>query len=266
MRLKVLAFAASLLMIANSSAGIPQTPTVATSSAQAATLLAQSAKALTGATVVNDVTLTGSAEWIAGSEDETGTATYKGLNNAYRLDLTFRNGTRSEIVSPTNGMPSGNWIGLDGGLHAIAKHNLTADPGWFPTFTLGNLMSSPNSALNYVGQETRNGSTVIHISAYQQSPNISADVASRMQHFTQVEIYLDPSTFLPVLYTYNSHPDDNALVDLPTEIRYSNYQNVAGVQMPFHIQKYVNSTLAIDIHLQSASLNNGLTAAQIAAQ
>lgn len=127
-------------------------------------------------------------------------------------------------------------------------------------------MSSPNSILTYVGQETENGSTVIHVSAYQQSPNISADVASRLQHFTQVEIYLDAATLLPVSYTYNSHPDNNALLDLPTEIRYSNYQNVAGAQIPFHIQKYVNSTLAVDLHLQTASLNSGLTAAQIAVQ
>jgi hypothetical protein len=266
MRIKVLAFAASLLLIANSSAGIPQSPTTPTSSPQAATLLAQSAKALTGSTAVNDVTLTGTVEWIAGSDDETGTATFKGINWSYRLDLSFRNGTRSEIVSPTNGKPSGNWIGPDGSSHAMAKHNLMADPGWFPNFTLGNLVSSSNSVLTYAGQETRNGSAVIHISAYQQSPNISADVAARQQHFSQVEIYLDPTTLLPVSYAYNSHPDNNALLDLPTEIRYSNYQNVAGVQIPFHIQKYVNSTLAVDLQLQTASLNNGLTAAQIAAQ
>jgi hypothetical protein len=266
MRIKVLAFAASLLLISSTSSGIPQSQTTTTSSPQAATLLAQSAKALAGTTAVNDVTLSGTAEWIAGSDDEIGTATYKGLSGSYRLDLTFRNRTRSEIVSPVNGLPSGKWTGLDGNSHAIAMHNLNSDPGWFPALTLGNLISSPNSILTYVGQETRNASSVIHIGAYQQSPNISADVASKMQHLTQVEIYLDATTFLPVSYTYNSHPDDNALLDLPTEIRYADYQNVSGIQMPFHIQKYVNGTLAIDLQLQNVSLNTGITAAQITAQ
>src|SRR5258708_3387164 len=60
-----------------------------TTSRQAAALLAQSAKALSGSTAVNDVTLTGTAGWIAGSEEETGTATFKGINGSYRLHPLF---------------------------------------------------------------------------------------------------------------------------------------------------------------------------------
>src|SRR5258708_3707378 len=139
MRIKVLAFAASFLLIPISSAGIPQSATTTTSSPQAATLLAQSVKALTGSTAVNDVTLTGTVEWIAGSEDEEGTATYKGLSGAHRLDFSFRNGNRSEIVSTASGVTSGSWIGLDGTSHAMANHNVMVDAGWFPAFTLGTL-------------------------------------------------------------------------------------------------------------------------------
>lgn len=266
MRIKFLVFTASLLLISTSSAGVPQTPTTTESSPQAATLLSQSAKALTGSTAVTDVTLTGTVEWIAGSEDEQGTVTYKGLNGLYRLDMAFRKGTRSEIVSPVNGVPKGSWVGLDGTSHPIALHNLKIDPGWFPTLTLGGILSSPTSVLTYVGQETRNGSAVLHISAYQQSPNISADISSSMQRLTQVELYIDSATFLPASYTYNSHPDNHLLVNLPTEIRYLNYQKIDGVQVPFHMQKYVNGSLALDIQLQSASLNAGLTAAQVTAQ
>jgi hypothetical protein len=266
MRIRVLAFAASLLLISNSSAGIPQSASTATSSPQAATLLGQSAKALTGATVVNDVTLTGTAEWIAGSDDETGTATYKGLSGSYRLDLTFRNGNRSEIVSSASGAPAGTWIGLDGISHAAADHNLMSDAGWFPSFTFGNLLSSSNTVLSYVGQETRNGSTVIHISSSQVFPGFPGNVGTLFQHLTQVDIYLDPATFLPVSYVYNSHPDNDALLDIPTEIRYSSYQAFGGAQIPLHVQKYINNTLILDLHFQNASLNTGLTAVQIVGQ
>lgn len=266
MRIKVLSFAASLLLISNSSAGIPQSPSTTTSSPQAATLLAQSTRALTGATTVNDVTLTGTVEWIAGSEDETGTATYKGLSGSYRLDLTFRNGTRSEIVTPVNGLPAGTWVALDGASHPISKHNLMTDAGWFPTFTLANLVSSPTSVLTYVGQETRNGSAVIHISAYQESPNITKDVASDMQRFTQVDIYLDSSTYLPISYTFNLHADNDATVNIPIELRYLNYQNVGGAQIPLHVQKFANNSLALDLQFQNSSLNTGLSVSQISAQ
>jgi len=266
MRIKDLAFAASLLLVSNSSAGIPQSTSTTTSSPQAATLLAQSAKLLTGSGAVSDVTLTGIVEWIAGSDDETGTATLKALDGSYRLDLTFRNGTRSEIVSTVNGVPSGNWVGLDGAPHAIANHNLMSDGGWFPAFTLGNLVSSPNTVLTYLGQETRNGTSVIHVSSAQIFPGISGDSAVLMQHLTQVDIYLDQTTSLPVSYVFNSHPDNNALLDIPTEIRYSNYQHVGGTQIPFHIQRYFNNTLTTDLQIQNASLNAGITAAQIAGQ
>jgi hypothetical protein len=235
-------------------------------SAQAAALLSRSAAALTGSVALNDVTLTGSSEWIAGSDDETGTAAYKSTSAANRLDLALSKGTRSEIRSNATGAPSGNWIGLDGVSHAMANHNLMTDAGWFPAFAIANLISSSNTVLTYVGQETRNGASVIHISTSQLFPNLSGNPATLMQHLTQVEIYLDPTTSLPVSYVFNSHPDNNAALDIPTEIRYSNYQNVGGAQIPLHVQKYINNTLTLDLQFQNASLNTGITAAQISAQ
>lgn len=266
MRIKVLAFATSLFLITNSSAAIPQTTSATASSVQATTLLAQAAKALTGSAVVNDVTLTGTAEWIAGSDDETGTATYRGLAGAYRLDLTFRSGTRSQFVSPVNGLPAGNWIGFDGVSHSIADHNLMVDSGFFPLFGIAGLNASSNTTLTYVGPETRNNTPVIHISASQQFRKFSADIAALMQHLSQVDIYLDPTTLLPVFYVYQSHPDNDAGLDIPTEIHYSNYQSIGGVQTPLRIQKSMNGSLVLDLQFQNASLNTGLTATQITTQ
>jgi hypothetical protein len=266
MRIKVLAFAASLFLITNSSAGIPQSTSTTTSSPQAATLLAQSTKLLTGSGAVSDVTLTGTVEWIAGSDPELGTAVYKAVSGAHRIDLSFRNGTRSEIVSTLSGIYSGSWIGLDGVSHAMANQNLMSDAGWFPAFTLGNLISATNTVLTYAGPETRDGASVIHISACQVFPNLSSRTSGLTQHLTQVEIYLDATTSLPVSYVFNSHPDDNALLDIPTEIRYSNYQNVAGAQVPLRVQRYMNNNLLTDLQFQNTSLNTGLTVTQITAQ
>jgi hypothetical protein len=147
----------------------------------------------------------------------------------------------------------------------MANHNLMSDAGWFPAFTLGNLISSSNTVLIYVGQETKNGASVIHISASLVFPNLTSDTSELMQHLTQVEIYLDSTTSLPVSYVYNSHPDNNALLDIPTEIRYSNYQNVAGAQIPLHVQRYFNNTLTTDLQFQNASLNTGVTTVQVTA-
>lgn len=236
------------------------------STPQALTTLHSAFRALMGNTTVNDVTLAGTAEWIAGSDDETGTVVYKTTSGASRLDLSLSAGTRSEIRSIASGVPSGTWIGPDGVSHAMANHNVMTDAGWFPAFTLGSLISSSNSVLTYVGQETRNGASVIHISASQQFPNLSGDTASLMQHLTQIDLYLDPTTFLPDSYVFASHADNNALLDIPTEIRYSNYRTVGGAQIPFHVQRYINNTLTLELRFQSASLNTGITAAQFSAQ
>jgi|ERR1700674_29139 len=65
--------------------------------AQAPVLLQSAFAALAGATSVSDVTLTGTARRIAGSDDETGTATLKAVSGASRLDFSFPSGPRSEL-------------------------------------------------------------------------------------------------------------------------------------------------------------------------
>lgn len=266
MRIKALAFAASLLLISNSSVGIPRNQATATSSPQAVTTLAQSFTTMAGFVRVTDVTLTGTAERIVGSDDETGTATYKATASANRLDLSLSGGTRSEIWNGGATPPAGAWVGPDGVSHSIPYHNLLTDPGWFPLFVLGNINStSSGNLVTYVGPETREGVGVNHITSVQQIQG-SGGSAGLLQHLTQVDIYLDASTFLPVSLVFNMHPDVDASTDIPTEIRYSNFQTVGGVKIPFHVQKFVNNSLILDLQFQNASLNTGITAAQVAAQ
>ncbi len=83
-----------------------QTGSTATSQPQASTLLAQAAAALTGSTTISDVTLTGNAQSIAGSDNESGTVTLKAMAaGESRMDLAFLAGiaaksdplTRTEI-------------------------------------------------------------------------------------------------------------------------------------------------------------------------
>jgi len=235
-------------------------------SAQAVNALQNAITALAARSTVSDVTLTGTVEWIAGSEDKTGNVTYKALLSTSRLDMNFSGGARSEIRTAGTSGPSGVWVGLDGVSHRMAYHNLLVDPGWFPLFALWNINSSPNSFLTYVGQETRNGEAVVHLVAsqrFQASPGVDTAL---MQHLTQVDVYLDSTTLLPISYVTNIHPDDNELLDIPSEIRYSSYKTIAGLQIPLHVQKFVNNNLSLDLLFQNAALNTGISAAQINTQ
>ncbi len=260
--MKVLSFLAALLLTFPSLQASPQArPPASTNSTQATALLSQSAGALTGKIVLTDVTLSGTGRRIAGSDDESGTATVKALaTGAMRLDFSLPSGTRSEVRAISNGPPAGNWSGPDGVNHSIASHNLLTDWGWFPAFTLSNVNSSANAVVTYLGQEMRSGHSVEHLNAKQQFPNQKGNIATLLQHLSEMDIYLDSTTSLPVSLVYNIHPDSDAGLDIPVELDFSDYRLVSGAQIPFRVQKYINHSLSLDLQFQNVTTNSGLSA------
>jgi hypothetical protein len=225
---------------------------------QAVALTAQAMAALTGPTQVSDITLTGTATRTAGSDIESGSVTLKALGNPNsRLDLVLTSGTSSEIRNASNGTPQGSWIGLDGVSHAFSMHNCITDAAWFaPQLSVLSQLSNPNLIASYVGPETRNGAAVQHLHFAIQSA--TADPRGLLQSLSAEEVYLDASTFLPVAFAFNTHPDNDELTNIPVEIDFSNYQPVNGAQIPFHVQKFLNGTLLLDLNIQSAVLNSGI--------
>src|SRR5882762_9169612 len=97
--------AVSLLTVGFSLASVAQQAPTA-SSPQALQLL-QSAIAALSSAPLNDVTLTGTARRIAGSDDETGTATLKAVPGAGRIDLNLSSGPRSEIQNVSGASSAG---------------------------------------------------------------------------------------------------------------------------------------------------------------
>lgn len=126
----------------------------ATTATQASLLLQKAYTALSGGQTLSDVTLSGTARRIAGSDDETGTAILKALaTGEARMDLTLPSGARSEVRAASTSGQAGNWSGPDGLSHSISNHNLMTDSSWFfPAFTLGRLLASGNYVVSYVGQ------------------------------------------------------------------------------------------------------------------
>jgi|SRR5882762_2696859 len=245
-------------------------PTAAPQTAQNAPLavqyLHQALTALGGNTPLTDVALTGSAHYIAGSDDETGTATLKAVVGASRMDLSLSSGSYSEIQNRLSGSPIGAWSGPTGLSHPMAYHNLLTDPVWFfPAFPIAGGLS-PNYVATYIGHETRNGQTVEHVSVTQTSPAQPSPGSTLSQHLTQVDFFLDFSTLLPAAITFSTHPDDNALLDIPVEVQFSNYRAVNGVQIPFHVKKYLNNSLLLDLQFQTVVLNAGLSATTFSVQ
>jgi len=266
--MKVVSFLTALLLSSPNSQASPQAsaPT-STSSTQAATLLAKSAAALTGNVALSDVSLTGTVRRIAGSDNESGTAVLKALSSgAGRLDLGLPSGQRSEL-SNVSAAPAGSWSGPDGISHAMAYHNLLTEPAWFfPAFAVARRLSGTGFVAAYVGHETNNGQAVEHVSVLQSSPLPTPAGGVSFEHLTQVDFFLDSTTLLPAAISFNIHPDNNALLDLPVEVHFSDYRVVNGAQVPYQIQKFLNNSLLLDFQIQTVSFNTGLSANTFSAQ
>jgi len=228
---------------------------------QALSLIASSLKALTGTTAVNDATLQATASYVAGSDEETGTATLTARGNQESLvQLNLSGGARQEI---RNG-PAGAWSGPDGEAHAMANQNCLTDANWFfPTLTLEAVAADSTLAVSYLGPDTSKGTTLLHVQVARLLPGQSADATALIQTLSTMDIYFDPQSFLPLVLDFNTHPDTDANQNLPVEIQFGNFQNSnpsADGLVPFHIQKFLQRTLLLDLTVSSVLVNSGVPA------
>ncbi|HYX52839.1 MAG TPA: hypothetical protein VE783_05265 [Candidatus Limnocylindrales bacterium] len=221
---------------------------------------------------MTDVTLMGIAERISGSDDETGRATLKALATGEEsIELMFPSGTRREVRSGAGATREGHWSAADGVWHSVQEHNLKAEGVWFsPTLLLSQALADKTKAFQHLGTSVIEGQSLEHIRAHHGSPVIPAkapeQVARLTQHLTEVDLYLDPVSALPLKLTFNEHPDNDASRDIPVEIRFSDYRPVNGAQVPFRLQKFINGTLLLDIRVEQAILNSNLPASTFTVQ
>jgi hypothetical protein len=251
-----------VLVFAMSSVSVLAQSSTQVSSAQAIAIVQHAQTALGGSLVISDVTLTGSATRTVGSDAESGNFTLKALGGAQsRFDLVETGGTRTEIFNlSSEGTPEGFWNGTDGVSHAIANHNCYAGEVWFfPALSVLSQLSNPNVVVSYIGTESKNSITVQHVRFVLAIPSLPAADAARLSPLSTTDVYVNSSTFLPVAITFNQHPDDNLSLNIPVEIDYSDYKQIQGVQIPFQIQKSLNGSLMLNLTVQNATINTGLT-------
>jgi hypothetical protein len=219
----------------------------------AVSYLQQSLAAMTGQSAIQGLTLNGTAELIAGSMDETGSFNAScALTGSSQLQLQLSAASRTENRQISNGTAAGSWVDSQGEKHAMAGHNLLTPESWFcPNITLGRILQS-SLTVQFAGNETKNGVSVAHFTIASPATD-NSEPSQLIAHLTTTDLFLDPTTLRPVALDFNIHPDSNALIDIPVEIQFSNYTSVNGLWIPFTVEKYVNSTLALKLQVGSAS-------------
>ncbi len=87
-----------------------------------------------------------------------------------------------------------------------------------------------------------------------------------LENLSLVDVFFDASTHLPQAVVYNTHPDNDYGRDIPVEIRLSDYRNVNGVMVPFHIQRSMQGVPNLDLTVTTATINGGLDDSEFALQ
>ncbi len=238
------------------------------SSPAALALANQALRAVAGLTPLVDITMQAIATYIAGSDEETGTATLVARGNQQGLvTLDLSGGERQEVRNGTEGA----WTGPDGTQHVMALHNCWVDAPWlFPALILQALQSDPTLGVAYLGPATilahpddpaseSNGLSTVHLQFFHLVPGQTPDVTAQIQSLSGVDLYLDPQSLLPLALNFSTHPDQDFLQSLPVEIRFANYQTIGGILVPLRIQKFLQNTLLLDLAVASAALNSGVS-------
>jgi hypothetical protein len=221
----------------------------------AGALAAQAYTALTSGLNVTDVTLTTTATQTDGPVS---TVVLKALGtDSARIDVF--GGQNLEIRTASSGTPQGIWTGTDGTAHPEVLHNCLTDAAWFfPVFS--SVFGPPqNVSLSYIGLEELNGAKVQHIQVTKIMQGQSQSDTNFIASLSAMDVYLDSVSMLPLAVRFNIHPDDDAGTNIAVEVDFSSYTKTNGIQMPLHIQKYVQGTLTLDLVVTNLAINSGLT-------
>ena len=203
---------------------------------------------------IESIHLSGTAHAIAGSTREGGTFSFDLKSNgdsslhvdAGVLTRTERSGNVGEDVACS-------WAGSDGVEHESAIHNCWLSLDWIlPSFALQSFhagldkrLSSDKGAHQEPTQRLEFARTLSHATPRTQE---------LVRKLSAVSLSLDPATSLPSSLSFNIHPEDDAGTNIPIIVRYSDYHQISGASIPFHIQKYLNNGLVLDLQVESAMI------------
>ncbi len=223
-------------------------------------VLAQASQAFSAGKPVTSVVMTGTAQWFAGSQKDSGPVKMSAnVNGENSIELDLGGGTGIETQSAITDDRTCTWSGKDGVSHDMASSNCWTATIWFlPHLALQATGQPTNLSVQY--QAASASATQGSVPHLQHQLTVapgktSAAVTALIRAWSRTDLALDSATFLPSVLKYSIHPDSNSSVNLQVEVRYSNYQNVSGVELPMHIERYVNGSLQLSIDVASATVN-----------
>lgn len=244
----IAALLATILLAPASSAQIASS----TSSPSNASALASLVVAAFSQNPVNSVHLSGVAHATAGSTDETGTFTFDLQRSGEgKLQVDAGSLSRTESSGAFGDGQSCQAVDASGAVRALAEHNCFLALNWIvPTLSLQAHSVALKMSLKASREMPNTQALVLNRVPAKASPG----AAAMLRHSGEMTITPDPTNFRPLSLGFNAHPDGDAGLDIPVLVQYSDYRAVNGATVPFHIEKYLNNVLVLDLQVESAVL------------
>ncbi len=211
---------------------------------------------------VSSIQMTGNANWVYGSDQQTGAVILQAYANGQsRMELQLTAGSRIETQNPfSDPQRQCTWAGFDGAVHNSAPHHCWIDTVWFlPQITMQVGTGATDDTASF--STSADGKTIrFH---HERHPLDVADdqTAQLLAHLSAVDLDVNAATGLPASLAFAAHPDNDAGTDLSVEIRYSAYSNFGGVIIPTHIQKFINHALVLDLQISNVQVQLAAPAA-----
>lgn len=222
------------------------------------------ATAFSGLLTVHKVQLSGEATYFAGGLKDSGTASLTAADDgSSQMQLVLSDtGRITEAQTGTGSSARCQWSGGDGVSHSVDVANCWRPALWFlPALSLQPSLLSKSTEQTFadLGQTTVGSGTAVYRGLQGQIVPSGASlskptVTDRIKRST-VNLGLDPKSYLPAVLAYSVHPNNGAPISIAIEVHYSDYRTVAGAQIPFHIERYVNGSLQLDIIVSSATID-----------
>jgi len=260
MRIKILVFAISLLLSSTCSARTPQTPSGASNGPQrdpqALSLIQVVLAAYGGSSAwsgIGEISASGNVTFHWADVDVAGTFILK-ANGAsqLRLDATVPNGNPIWVV---NG-GAGKFTDLAGMSHVISSSDAWSFASLLtPIKFLADAAADSRIGLKYTGLVDHGGKQLQEIEIRGHKTDA---VPSLVLDFNR-RIYIDPSTNQIQSVVDETWPHGGGAAKILHEIRYSNFQTVQGLTLPFSISDYVAGQNTFDLQVTQISATSSVT-------
>lgn len=238
----------------------PAAAQAATTGGTSSSLLAELSSAISGSKPVQQVQLSGNATWYTGGSQGSGTVTLvASAGGSWQMQLVVSSiGQRTESQTGAGSNADCQWRGADGVAHEIDPDNCWRPTLWFfPAISL-----QPSQLSSYLvavdlgtGPVGSSANIYRHLQSQLLFTGLPSTMATDIAKQSTTNLGLDPTSLFPAVLAYSVRPDSGASTPIAMEIHYSDYRAVNGTQIPFHIQRYVNGYLQLDILLNSAQVN-----------